>query len=62
MENIIKKLERNLDFAKKMKEEYGEKIIFDAEHRLSHIAMHDFYNGMEEALEDAINIVKEETK
>ena len=45
-----------------MKEEYGEKIIFDAEHRLSHITMLDFYNGMEEALEDAINIVKEETK
>lgn len=62
MENIINKLSKDLDFAAKMKLEYEDKIIFEPENRSLNIAMLDFYNGMEEALKDAINIVKEEAK
>lgn len=62
MENIIKKLSKDLDFAIKMKLEYADKIVLELENRSVNIAMLDFYNGMEEALKDAINIVKEEAK
>lgn len=62
MNNIKVKLEEELEFAKKMKEEYGEKIIFEVETRHANIAMHDFYHGMEEALRDAIAIIEQESK
>lgn len=59
MENIIKQLEKNLQFAKKMQKEYCEKMIHEPETRLASSAMYDFYIGQEQAFEDAINIVKE---
>ena len=59
MNNIIKKLEKELEFAKKMQKEYSEKMIHEPETRLASSAMYDFYIGQEEALTDAINIVKE---
>lgn len=62
MNNIIAKLEKELEFAKKMQSEYEDKIVFEVENRSAHLAMYDFYNGMTEAYKDAISIVKEESK
>lgn len=62
MNNIKAKLEKELEFAKKMKMEYGDKIVFEPKLRSAHLAMYDFYNGMEEAFNDALDIVKEELK
>lgn len=59
MENIIKKLSKDLEFAQEMQREYEDKIVFEAENRSANLAMYDFYNGMTEAYKDAINIVKE---
>ena len=61
MNNIKAKLEKELEFAKKMKMEYGDKIVFEPKLRSAHLAMYDFYNGMEEALINAITIVEEES-
>ena len=62
MENIIKKLNKELEFAQEMQREYEDKIVYEAENRSAHLAMNDFYNGMAEAYKDAISFVKEEQK
>ncbi len=62
LENSMKKLNRELEFAQEMQREYEDKIVYEAENRSANLAMYDFYNGMAEAYKDAISIVKEEQK
>ena len=63
MENIKQKLEEQLKQAEKWHAEYSEKIISCDRNQLGDIlAMADFYSGMTEGLQDALNIIEEELK